>query len=165
MIKNFDFWDNENKKVLYVGMTRAKESLSIHYHGDFFDSFQAEGIDKRLDPVFYNELNEIVLQLGFRDVYLDLFKNDRRKEYILKHLRCGDPLIVEGNYFYSQDPGINYPLAQLSRKSQSEVQNYIEKGFNHLEGRVRYIVAWHPKNEENNQEFAVILPSIILRKH
>lgn len=164
MLTQEKIWDDEARRVLYVGMTRAKESLSIHYWDSILDDINVEGIERTFDPALYQEPDEIVLQFGFRDVYLDFFKDANRKKYILKYLLSGDGLEINGNRIYSSKMNRPYPVAQLSRKGLSQVQNYFEKGFIPVSVSVRYIVAWRPKNTEIEDEYAVLLPTIIMQR-
>lgn len=112
----------------------------------------------------YEEPDEIVLQLGFRDVYLDFFVNQGRKNLILRSLCSGDPLEVRGNRLYSPAAGRETPLCQLSRKSQLEIQKNASRGFVPTSASVRFIVAWRPKNAVEKEDYAVLLPTIVLNR-
>ena len=116
MLTQEKIWDDEARRVLYVGMTRAKESLSIHYWDSILDDINVEGIERTFDPALYQEPDEIILQLGFRDVYLDFFKDANRKKFILKYLFSGAELEINGNRMYSSKMNRPYPVVQLSKK-------------------------------------------------
>ena len=52
MLNRVNFSDNEKRRVLYVGMTRAKSELYLHYNNHDFDSFSD---DITNDPEMYPE--------------------------------------------------------------------------------------------------------------
>ena len=75
MLANFNALNDENKRRLYVGMTRAKDELSIHYNNDLFSGLPViNGVKQEEDRKQYGKPNEITLQLSHRDVFLDYFK-------------------------------------------------------------------------------------------
>ena len=102
MLRNYNFLTDAGKRVLYVAITRAKDSLSIHSNSSHFLKFKDipncsySYIDKN-----YDVPDEILIQLGHRDVNLGKFKY---KHGIIKKLVSGEPLFTGpiGNI-------INYP--------------------------------------------------------
>ncbi len=77
MINNFNDISDEVECKLYVGITRAKKGLYIHYNNLIFDTIRAEGVLHDFDDARYSEPEKLVKQLGMRDVILDRFIGKR----------------------------------------------------------------------------------------
>lgn len=103
---------DEEKRKLYVGMTRAKDSLYIHCNTKLFSSFLLAGLEHIKDDFDYKEPEEISLQLTHKDVYLDFFKQKRQKIF---NLRSGQSLFIDGEYLLTEKDNINARIAKLSR--------------------------------------------------
>lgn len=61
---------DEERRKLYIGMTRAKNSLYIHYSGTLFSSIKTESLNRIEDRKRYDRPSEIVLNLTLSDVNL-----------------------------------------------------------------------------------------------
>ncbi|MBR6618446.1 MAG: RecQ family ATP-dependent DNA helicase, partial [Oscillospiraceae bacterium] len=86
------FRTDEIRRQIYVGMTRAKKALYIHYNNHAFDDY-AE--DVQTDEIQYPEPSELILQLTHRDVFLDYFDKPGIKQMVLRH-KSGDCLYLRG---------------------------------------------------------------------
>lgn len=114
-----------------------------------------------IDTNEYPMPEEILLQLSHRDVNLGYFKN--KKQDILK-MRAGNNL----NYsdFYLYNPLNELKVAKLSQKMQSEITDWMAKGYKVKSAEIRFIVAWKPKDAPKEETAtAVILPDITLAKN
>jgi ATP-dependent exoDNAse (exonuclease V) beta subunit len=71
---------DEDRRRIYVGMTRARRSLEIHTTSPEFDSLSFPGYRPEKDERRYEEPETILLQLGHGDVNLGFFRgrNERR---------------------------------------------------------------------------------------
>lgn len=140
----------------YVGATRAKFRLSIHTNGDCFEGL---AVDKYLvDGNEYAMPEEIVLQLSYKDVYLDFFKE--RKQEILA-LRSGDTLWYKDSILY--DTLNNKPVVKLSQRMRKTLSEWEERGYKVKSASVRFIVAWKPKEAPKEEsETAVLLADLLL---
>ena len=141
----------------YVGMTRAKQSLLIHTNGTLFNRIPADR--HYVDQNQYEMPSEVVLQLSLKDVNLGFFRN-LKKEILA--LRAGNKLRFENNYLYHTPT--NRCIGQLSKKMQEELCKWTEKGYQVADAKVRFIVAWRPKDAPKEENTAIILPDLILRK-
>lgn len=159
MLNNISLNDDESKRVLYVGLTRAKENLYIHCNNDIFDSYTEEGIEHIFDGNVYEEPEEITLQLTHKDVVLSFFKD--RKETVLK-LHSGMPVMIKDEYVYANIDGREVLVAKLSKARMAMIKELISKGYAPYGGEVRFVVAW--KSEEDSEESAVLLPNIYFKK-
>lgn len=148
---------NKDLRRFYVGITRAKKRLFIHTDSSLFDRMPAT--EHRVIQEQFGMPDEIVLQLSHRDVNLGFFKT--RKNDILA-LRAGQTLRFKNNYLY--ELGNNKVVAQLSQKMQSEMQLWVRKGYKVVSAAIRYIVAWRPKDAPKDEEYAVLLIDLTLKK-
>lgn len=158
LLNHVDVSDNERKRALYVGMTRAGSELYLHYNNHTFDSLAEQIID---DPVPYPEPNQIMLQLTHRDVVLNYFMN---KKNAILNLHSGDTLILDGKYLYAHSVGKRFAAAMLSKAARETLNSLLTKGYRVQSARVRFVVAWRNQDETDTNEYAIILPDILLEK-
>ena len=150
--------DDSQFRRLYVGITRAKQRLYIHTTSPVFDKIL---VDKRtVDDQSYTMPKEIVLQLSYKDVYLDFFK--QRKNEVLA-LRGGDELIYKNGIL--SDARTHKFVARLSNGMQQKLLEWKERGYDVVSAKVRFVVAWKPKESPKNEpETAVLLADLSLAK-
>lgn len=141
----------------YVGMTRAKNRLFICTNSDCFNGL---GADQELEDNGQYDLPEkVVLQLSYKDVYLDFFKDIKRE---ILALRSGDILNYDNFVLYN---GIHKPVAKLSRDMQDKLLDWNKKGYNVTGASVRFVVAWKSKDApKEEKETAVLLVDLTLGK-
>ena len=156
LLNGYDFSLDEKKRVVYVGMTRAKSILHIHTNSSFFDQFDLSFIQRVTDDASYPEPVEIALELGHRDVVLDFFK---WKTQLIPRLHSGDPLVLEGDYLVTCEPR-PVKAAKLSNACRAKLAELGEKGYSVQRAEVRFTVWWRGKEDEN--ETLIALPSIFL---
>lgn len=150
---------DEQKRKIYVGLTRAKNELYIHYNNDIFDNIKLEGIETHLDSTIYEDVEEMIIQLNYKDVYLDYFKD---KKNTILNLYSGKELKIVGNRMYvSTSFGIS-PILQFSQKFINDLTKLKQSGYRPYKGEIRFILAWKKKDIE--QEYAVVLPDIYLKR-
>ena len=158
MLNRVELNDSEKRRVLYVGMTRAKSELYLHYNNHAFDRFSTDITD---DPVMYPDPNQLTLQLTHKDVVLNFFMP--RKKLIFA-LHSGTTLTLQGKELYAQIGGKTYSVAMLSKAAQGALNGLLAKGYRVKSARVRFVVAWRNQNETDKNEYAIILPEILLEK-
>ena len=129
----------------YVAITRAKSRLYVHTNAPVFDGLPT---DVRItDKQEYDMPNEVVLQLSHKDVYLNYFK--QCKADVLA-LRAGDELRTIDNVLYTLDG--QKPVAMLSKAMNETVRMWKDKGYDVCGAKVRFVVAWRPKDAERDEE-------------
>lgn len=69
---------DEERRKLYVGMTRAKNSLYIHHSGTLFGSIKTESLNRIEDRKHYDKPSEIVLNLTLADVNLGFVSGKKK---------------------------------------------------------------------------------------
>ena len=142
----------------YVGMTRAKRTLTIHTNGNLFDSLKSA--QHLYDAQAYHEPNEIVLQLSHKDVNLGFSKP--HKDAILS-LRSGMPLTYH-DYCLCL-PSTGRDIAQLSIKMKEKLGKWELKGYKVTAARIRFIVAWKSKDAPRDEkESAIVLADLVMKK-
>lgn len=153
LLKNVFATNDEEKRKLYVGMTRAKESLYIHCNTNILSQYSVEEIVKTEDATEYEEPSEISLQLTHKDVVLNFFKD--KKEFILE-LRSGRKLAISDNYLSAELNGRTLDVVKFSKAFMEKLENLKDKGYKPYSAFVGYVVAWQGEDDEG--ESAIILP-------
>ena len=155
-----DFYNSteEEKRLLYVGMTRAKKYLTIHYNGSYleekrdFSYDMISNIEYKKNNILYEASNIIILQLGYKDVYLSYFYSTQRA---VANLLSGDDLKVDEEG--CQDQNGNHVLL-FSSKFKEVVKYQESKGYHLIKAKVNHILYW--QQEGNNEEILVLFPEV-----
>ena len=158
LINKVDMRSDEDKRKLYVGMTRAKKLLHIHYFSDEFDIFTEYASTDEVDLHNYPKPSELILQLSHKDVFLDFFKD---KKNLILDLRSGMHLQIRSNRLYIQKDGKLLPVLQFSKKSYEDIKKYSSLGYTLYDAVIRFICAWRGK--EYTDESAIILADLYFR--
>ena len=141
----------------YVGMTRAKQTLTIHTNGNLFDTLHTA--QHLYDAQAYDEPNEIVLQLSHKDVNLGFSKP--YKDTILS-LRSGMPLTYHDHCLCL--PSTSRDIAQLSIKMNEKIGKWELKGYKVTAAKIRFIVAWKSKEApKDEKESAIVLADLVMK--
>ena len=140
----------------YVGMTRAKQTLTIHTNGNLFDTLHTA--QHLYDAQAYDEPNEIVLQLSHKDVNLGFSKP--HKDTILS-LKSGMPLTYHGHCLCL--PSTSRDIAQFSIKMNEKIGKWELKGYKITTAKIRFIVAWKSKDApKDEKESAIVLADLVM---
>ena len=162
LLDNYQLSDEASKRVIYVAITRAKNSLNIHVKQNIFAGIEVAGIDSKQVNEIHPQPVDLQIETGMKDIWLGYFKNEyaiRR----MKSLQAGDPL------FFSQDPlsGLNSAegkkVVKFSTSFKEKLRQFIDKGFKPEQAEAAHIIVWF--SEEDNRDYRVILPKIIIKKH
>jgi len=154
MLDGFYPETDDEKRQLYVALTRAKSNLTIHYNGNYFDTIKTEDMCIVHDSAEYLPPNQLVMQLTFRDVWLDYFFSC---QHLIARLKSGDKLTIneEG------DGCLNSAGQTVIKFSKQFVNRIGAMKINHYEpqtARVRFIVYW--QKEECEHEIMIVLPEL-----
>ena len=156
-----DVNSDENKRKLYVGLTRAKSNLFIHCDFNLFDTYNIPGIQKFIDTTIYDKPDCIDEHLSHKHVYLDYFKD--KKQDIFK-LHSGKKLTlvqviekgVKQYYLQTNLNGQIINVAKIASRYRERIEKFALKGYFCHEAEVHCVVAW--KGENDTTETAVLLP-------
>ena len=145
----------EEKRRIYVGLSRAKDELYLHVPGGGFAFDLPKEIEVTEEESEEPAPPEIMLQLGHRDVVLSFF---RSREELLGRLLAGVPLRLEGEYLTAEAGDGRTKTAKLSRACLERIGALQARGYRFREGKIRYVVAWKP---EDGPECWIVLPDLV----
>ena len=150
--------DDAARRSYYVGMTRAKRTLSIHTDGHEFDGIEA---DRRIDDARqYAMPLAVTLQLSHKDVNLGYFGHCKAE---VLALRSGDALAFDGDSL--RDVTSGKKVCELSKSMREKLEAWKKRGYRVVSAAVRYIVAWRPKDAPKDvKESAVLLADLSLER-
>lgn len=153
VLGQFNLYTDEQKRFVYVGMTRAKSNLVIHTDTDYLDGLTADNMSRSEDAGVYESPGRILMQLTFRDVFLDYFID---KQEAVSNLTSGDTLCFDDSGCLNQE---KQPVVRFSKQFLNVLIDLGSKGYAVSEARVNYIVYW--KKEDSEQEIRVVLPELV----
>ncbi|MCF0222795.1 MAG: AAA family ATPase, partial [Fibrobacter sp.] len=151
--------NDEGRRVLYVGFTRAKKQLFVFHCCPFLDRYAVQNI---LDENQYPEPSEIICQLGHKDLWLDYSYGEGSENKVnlkkkIFSLHCGQKLKYQNGSLYELSDS-KTAVAVLSKKGKEKIRHLEDLGFKIKSVKIRYIIAW--RNKEKEEECPVILPEI-----
>ena len=162
LLKDFTLDSDEVKRQLYVGMTRARKTLTIHYNGEYFErktgliDMAFKNFRYEYDYNVYPPSGFIVLQLKYKDVYLSHFYKTRK---YIEALKSGD--VIEFDENGCKDEKGNRVLI-FSGKFKEEIRKYISMGYKPLSAKVNHILFW--RQEDSEKETMIVLPQLEFTK-
>ena len=153
------FEDDDARRKLYVGMTRARFDLTIHYRGALLNQTLPDAVHPSIDKTTYNAPDELTLTLTHEDVWLDYFEDKKR---LILSMRSGFPLtpIEEGLTIRTSTDVVR--LVVYSRAFQARLAQLKKSGFTVQSAEIGFIVAWRKTPED--PELAVVLPTLHLKR-
>jgi len=156
MLSDCDISSAESKRLLYVAMTRAKDNLTIHYNGNYFDGYIAENLDQLKDNTHYEAPDLISMQLTHHDIYLGYFKFIRKR---LEQLIAGQKIIPEkdGCKNLKEEQVLKFSKSFLEKISELETRGYLLN-----EAKVKFNLYWYDK--ESEEEVLIVLPEVNFKK-
>ncbi|MBQ8094365.1 MAG: RecQ family ATP-dependent DNA helicase [Clostridia bacterium] len=156
----------EDKRNVYVGITRAKHDLSIHCRPGLFKGTERTALAAALpdaqsafafvkDETVYPETQAYEIQLSHRDVVLDFFRG---------HLHQGRQ-IVSGTRLQVDIPYLLHNgrrVVKLSKRALETIEQLKARQIVPDYAAVSYCVYWHPRDEK--ESFEILLPTIYLKR-
>ncbi len=146
---------DERKRLLYVGMTRARKDLYIYYNNKDFDRFITGSVRARVDSTLYDRPGEILMQLSHKDVHLGFFKD---KKNTIQRIPCGAKLLTSPSGLLAVQDGKAMQVVRFSTKFLEEINRYKRQGYVMESASVRYVVGW--TDTSDGQEYPIILPDV-----
>lgn len=156
---------DETRRTIYVGLTRARDTLSVHSCIDFSRIISGRDISFSNDGTIYEEPEEVLVQLSHKDVVLNYFKD---KSAFISRLRAGDGLRVDGDYVYRECGNRKHYAAKFSEAFKNRTAQLFQKGYVPCNASIRFVVYWRYTEGEGEEaksfEIPVILPDITFRR-
>jgi len=144
--------DDEEKRLIYVGMTRAKHNLLIHYSGDYFDDLKPYSTKLYDVNKSYEKPKRLMYELSHSDVQLGYFKYTQHHIYKLK---AGDELE------FNEDEVLSYQghkILKFSKACQEQFEKLISQGYVMKKIIVKFMLYWY--NREEEKEYLITIPEI-----
>jgi len=152
MLNKYNNSLDDQKRKLYVAMTRAKNSLTIHHNSRAFEDIFVDEMTKHYDGKQYNTPNQIIINLTHRDIYLNYFK---RIQTQINQLLSGDLLNIDKNGLLNSKGDI---IVKFSKSFKLEIVKLNKMNYNLSRAKVNFILFWA---EEDKKEIKIILPQVI----
>ncbi|MCV2232059.1 RecQ family ATP-dependent DNA helicase [Paracholeplasma manati] len=147
-----NLWLNdEQKRAMYVGLTRAKNNLIIHTVSNIFNYFKAENLVASINEVVYNKPERLIYQINHEDVALGYFK---LVQNAIKKLKSGDTLTIIDDVMVKDERKI----LKLSKKYSDRVRELLDSGYSLTKAIVKFMVYWWDKEEE--KDYLIVLPEL-----
>ena len=156
MLKDFKLDGDENKRQLYVAITRAKTNLTIHYNGKFLEELNTDELSYISDNKLYNEPEIIAMQLTHRDVQLGYFEYVQQR---MQTLYSGVGLTIDAEGLCNTRGEL---VIKYSRSFNEMISTWKQKGFNITDAKINFIVYW--KKPEEEKEIKIVLPELLFKK-
>ncbi len=157
LLQQFTPHTDEEKRQLYVAITRAKTNLGIHYQGTYLQPFTVAGLVYHQDANQYPEPQQITLHLTHRDVQLGYF------EYVHHRLHS----LFSGATLKPLEDGLanahGEQLLKYAQKFRTALQAHYQRGFRVTAARINFVVYW--KDEVKQKEVKILLPPYSCKKY
>ncbi len=155
MLDKLEVSNEECKRQLYVAITRAKSTLSIHYNGDYLQGLITNNLSYKVDLSHYKSVNTISCLLTLKDVRLGYF---RFVQHRVNDLLSGDQLSISPEGLSSEKGSV----LKFSNNFITEIEKLQTKGYYLQFAKVNFIVYWY--NIKENIEVKCILPELLFNK-
>ncbi len=149
------FDTDERRRLLYVGMTRAKKDLYLFYNNKDFDRLITGNVRAQVDSTLYGRPEEILMQLSHKDVYLGFFKD---KKNLIQRIVSGAKLLTSASGLSVASDGKTVQVVRFSKKFLEEIEKYQRQGYVMESASVRFVVGW--TDTTDGQEYPIILPDV-----
>jgi ATP-dependent DNA helicase RecQ len=153
--------DDDFLRLCYVGITRAKKSLTIITDNPFFQNKKYPFAFYRQDTTNYPQPNQKTFVLGLADLYLS-FNAEYQKQNL--HLIAGSEVVFEKRYNQERYTLTlnSRSIAQFSTKFQKNIRNYENKGYKIVHIVIEHVVEWF---DEKNDIFRELpLCKIVMKR-
>ena len=158
LLNNGNSLSDEKKREIYVAITRAKQNISIHLNGHYFNNI-VNGLTEIRTDNKYPIPQRLCYLLTHKDLNLDTFISSYCQAAIY-NLKSGMPLQLKANGctdFHGNE------ILRFSRKFQNTLEELDKKGYRLKEAAVNFVVYWERRKDK--QEVKIVLPKIIVEKN
>ncbi len=156
MLSNYNISTDEERRKIYVAITRAKQNLIIHLNTSLFDRIIVDDMEAIDDPKIYEPPTLLVKHLTHEDLWLDYFID---KQHSISLLMAGDKLVITGDGCANQN---GQPILKFSKKILNEIETLKNRNFELIRARVNFVIYWQKENIP--YETIIILPKLYFEK-
>ena len=156
LLRDFAPSTDEERRQVYVAITRSKNNLSIHYNSNFLKPLAEGDISYLEDSATYPEPQQIVLYLTHRDVQLGYFAYVQHR---MNTLQSGSRMQVMKDGLGNLSGDL---ICRYSKKFQETLDEHFQKGYTIVEAKIGFLVYW--RDEAKNYELKILLPELKLAK-
>lgn len=162
MLNSFDSQNQDRLRELYVAMTRAKTYLSILTNNREVLSMMGKSIAWQKDNQAYVAPKELILSVGYKDVYLDSFFKFQGN---LDEIIAGADLLATSKGCQNS---CGKPCLLYSKAFAKKLDKYLGDGYKIYKAEAEYVFWWQKQpNQATNttyEEIKIILPKLYLRR-
>jgi len=135
---------------------RPKQKLCIHTNGHFLDFIKVPNLTRLQNKEVHLPPKRLAMQLGFKDVYLNYFK---QKQSVINKLMSGQTMFINDNRCVNRDGEC---LVVFSKSFLQIIANQKASGFELVAAKVNLIMYW--QQEGDSEEFKIVLPEVYFEK-
>ncbi|WP_194775450.1 RecQ family ATP-dependent DNA helicase [Pararhodonellum marinum] len=154
MLQQRQVKEDKEKRLLYVGMTRAKSLLSIHCQGQYLDNLKVPSIKFKAETNPFEDTDKLVLPLTHKDVFLSFFHSRQR---LISQLRPGITLRYQDYECFNAQ---GHAVLRFSKAFCKTLDDLAVKGYHIQKVSVNWLVYW--KDSDTEREALVVLPEVVL---
>jgi ATP-dependent DNA helicase RecQ len=168
LLENYQYADNESKRVLYVGCTRAKKSLQIHCNSNFFDDFKTDKLQRFAFKGRTTQPKYFEIILNHKEINLGSQKYGKAI-YVINTLKTGDQLAKDTVAFSSNTalglarPGVGNILLFSRTFLETTYATFLKDGYQLTHANVEYLLFWYDSNDD--KEYKIVLPKLQFNKN
>lgn len=149
----------EDIRAIYVGMTRAKNYLSIHTNNEIFKNIHIKDIEYKEEKNEYPIPNTLEIICTLKDVNLGSYDS---LNFDLTQILPGTPIILHDDKFllYKQHNKL-HKVGTLSTSCTKQIQELKKENYQIVKSCVDNLIYWYDR--ENRKEVLVMTPRFKLR--
>ncbi len=164
-LKGMQHISDAEKRTIYVGLTRARNILSVHSDIDLSRYMNLTSADFMVDINTYAEPEEILMQLSHKDVVLEMFKG---KSKFTESLHAGQEMSINDVYAEVLILSKSIKTVKFSEAFRHKIARLAEKGYVPHNAVIRHVIYWRYEEIKDGNtktiEVPIVLPEIIFRK-
>lgn len=155
VLDGIDILSEEEKRKIYVAITRARTHLSIHLNGHYLDDAAINNHALlQISHTIYSLPEKLSFVLSHEDVWLNFFLFPHQQDF-LKGLKSGMPLLPTEKGCKNTE---GYEVLKYSQAFREKVKLLRQKGYLPIGAKVNFIVHW--KRRDDNMEGKTVLPMV-----
>jgi len=158
LLQGYSLRTAEEMRQLYVGMTRAKQNLTIHYDSNYLDRIAVPGTERLQNTDKQSPPELLAVQLGHKDVWLDFFQYPSNWQR-LEQLISGDELSFDREGCRN---AAGQWVLKFSQKFKNDLERISKNGYVPCRARVRFILYW--LKEGTGKEVKIVLPELYFER-